>query len=482
MTLPRLLIAVSLLSMSPQAPAPSPPPQQAPVPQRTTSPNVALTVPFTQFTLPNGLHVILHEDHTVPLATVNVWYHVGSAREKPGRTGFAHLFEHLMFEGSAHVKEGEFDTLLEAAGATNNGSTETDRTNYYIDLPSNALELALFLESDRMGYLLDAMSPERVNGQRDVVKNERRQSFENAPYGMASIEIDKMLYPDGHPYRWPTIGYMEDLTAASYQDVVEFFRRYYQPGNASLVIAGDIDPVKTRALVEKWFSDVKPGTTPVPPIDYPHAMLTGVTRKTIEDRVQLPRLYISWLTPSLFKPGDAELDVVSQVLAGGKNSRLYKRLVYDLQIAQDVSAYQASAALDSQFQIVVTARPPEATTTPEALINRIRTIVDEEVAKLQQSPPTAREFQRAINQIEASFYNRMENVGGFSGKGNQLNAYYTETGDPDYFNEDLSRYRALSAGDIQAAAAFWLPSTRRVELTVEPATPTKATEPGKNNE
>ena len=482
MTLSRLLIAVSLLSMSPQTPVPSPPPPPTPAPQRTTSPNVALTVPFTQFTLPNGLHVILHEDHTVPLATVNVWYHVGSAREKPGRTGFAHLFEHLMFEGSAHVKEGEFDTLLEAAGATNNGSTETDRTNYYIDLPSNALELGLFLESDRMGYLLDAMSPERVNGQRDVVKNERRQSYENAPYGMASIEIDKMLYPEGHPYRWPTIGYMEDLTAASYEDVVEFFRKYYQPGNASLVIAGDIDPVKTRTLVEKWFGDVKPGTTAVLPIDYPHAMLTGVSRKTIEDRVQLPRLYISWLTPSLYKPGDAELDVVSQVLAGGKNSRLYKRLVYDLQIAQDVSAFQASAALDSQFQIVVTARPPDATTTPKALIDRIRTIVDEEIAKLQQSPPAAREFQRAINQIEASFYNRMENVGGFSGKGNQLNAYYTATGDPDYFNEDLSRYRALSASDIQAAAAFWLPANRRVELTVEPAKSTKPTEPGKNHE
>jgi zinc protease len=476
MSLPRLLICVALLSMSPQAPAAPPPSRPAASPPRAAA---ALTVPFTQFTLPNGLHVILHEDHTVPLATVNVWYHVGSAREKPGRTGFAHLFEHLMFEGSGHVKECEFDTALEAAGATNNGSTETDRTNYYIDTPSNALELALFLESDRMGYLLDAMSPERVNGQRDVVKNERRQNYENAPYGMASIEIDKMLYPEGHPYRWPTIGYMEDLTAASYDDVVEFFRKYYQPGNASLVIAGDIDPVKTRASVEKWFSDVKPGSGPVPPIDYPHAMLTEVSRKTIEDRVQLPRLYISWLTPSLFKPGDAELDVVSQILAGGKNSRLYKRLVYDLQIAQDVSAFQASAALDSQFQIVVTARPPDATTTSTALVERIRGIVDEEIAALQKTPPAAREFERAINQIEASFYNRMESVGGFNGKGNQLNAYYTATGNPDYFNEDLARYRALSAGDIQAAAAFWLPANRRVELTVEPMKAAKAAEPGK---
>jgi zinc protease len=475
MSLPCLLIAALLVSMSPQTPAAPPPARPAQTTQRA-----ALNVPYTQFTLPNGLHVILHEDHTVPLATVNVWYHVGSAREKPGRTGFAHLFEHLMFEGSGHVQEGEFDMLLEGAGATNNGSTQTDRTNYYIDTPSNALELALFLESDRMGYLLDAMSPERVNGQRDVVKNERRQNYENAPYGMASIEIDKMLYPEGHPYRWPTIGYMEDLTAASYDDVVEFFRKYYQPANASLVIAGDIDPVKTRASVEKWFSDVKPGSGPVPPIDYPHAMLTGVARKTIEDRVQLPRLYISWLTPPLFQPGDAELDVVSQILAGGKNSRLYKRLVYDLQIAQDVSAFQASAALDSQFQIVVTARPPDAATTATALVDRIRTIVDEEIAALQKAPPAAREFERAINQIEASFYNRMESVGGFNGKGNQLNAYYTATGNPDYFNEDLSRYRALSARDIQAAAAFWLPRDRRVELTVEPMTSAKAPEPGKD--
>jgi len=457
-----LFAALTAAPSAGQEPKP-PGPRPAPAPRQAT-----LTVPFTQFTLPNGLHVILHEDHTVPLATVNVWYHVGSAREKPGRTGFAHLFEHLMFEGSAHVKEGEFDTLLEAAGATNNGSTEPDRTNYYIDVPSTSLDLALFLESDRMGYLLDAMSPERVNGQRDVVKNERRESYENAPYGMASIEIDKMLFPEGHPYRWPTIGYMEDLTAASYEDVVEFFKKYYQPANASLVIAGDIEPAKTRALVEKWFSDVKPGTAVIPPIDHPHVTLTGVKRQTLEDRVQLPRLYLSWLTPSLYKPGDAELDVVSQVLAGGKNSRLYKRLVYDLQIAQDVSAFQMSRALDSQFQIVVTSRPADAGGTPQTLIDRIRTIVDEELAALQKTPPTAREFGRAINQIEASFYNRMESTGGFDGKGNQLNAYYVATGNPDYFNEDLSRYRALTASDIQAAAAFWLPADRRVELTVVP--------------
>jgi zinc protease len=294
-----------------------------------------------------------------------------------------------------------------------------------------------------------------------VVKNERRQGVENAPYGMASIEIAEMVYPKGHPYHWPVIGYMEDLTAASYEDVVEFFRTYYQPANASLVVAGDIDPAKTRALVEKWFAEVKPGTTPVTPIDYPHPNVTAVQKKTIKDRVQLPRLYLTWVTPAHFEPGDAELDVLSSLLAGGKNSRLYKRLVYELQIAQDVAAFQASKALNSEYQIVVTARP-------DASLDRIRTIVDEELRKLQQTPAADREFQRALNQIESSFYDRMERVGDFGGLGDQLNAYYYAAGNPGYFNEDLARYRALTAADITAAAARFLPLEKRVELIVEP--------------
>ena len=375
----------------------------------------------------------------MPLVTVNVWYHVGSAREKPGRTGFAHLFEHLMFMGSGHAKYGDFDQLLEAAGGTNNASTAEDRTNYYIDVPSNALDLALFLESDRMAYLLDAMSPKTVDAQRDVVKNERRQSYENAPYGMASIEIAQMLYPQGHPYRWPTIGYMEDLTAASYEDVVEFFKMYYQPANASLVVAGDIDPAKARAAVEKWFADVKPGAAPVPPIDYPHPILTEVKKKTIQDRVQLPRLYLTWITPSHFEPGDAELDVLSLLLAGGKNSRLYKRLVYDLQIAQDVAAVQASKSLNSEYQIVVTARPDAAIDEdPRPSWTRRST-------KIQQAPPAEREFRRAINQIESSFYDRMERVGDFGGVGDQLNAYYFADRQPRLFQRGplaVSRARA----------------------------------------
>ena len=422
-------------------------------------PAAPLQLPYTQFTLPNGLHVILHEDHSVPVVSVNVWYHVGSAREKPGRTGFAHLFEHLMFMGSGHVEPGEFDQLLESVGGNNNGSTESDRTNYVIDVPSNALELALFLESDRMGYLLDSMTPKTVDAQRDVVKNERRQSVENRPYGMAdSVVLTEMLYPEGHPYHWPVIGYMPDLTAASYDDVVAFFKSYYAPGNASLVVAGDLDTAKARALVEKWFGDVKAGA-PVTPMTIPGVSLTSVQKKTITDRVQLPRLYIAWLTPASLAPGDAALDMVADVLAGGKNSRLYKRLVFDMQIAQNVSAYQGSQALSSHFVI-------RATPQPGHTVDELQKVIDEEVAKLQTEPPTDHEVQRAINQIEASFFSRMERVGGFCGKADQLNHYYTDTGNPDWFNEDLARYRAISPTDVQAAAQAFLPKDRRVELTV----------------
>jgi zinc protease len=430
------------------------------VPLGAQSPTTQIQVPYRQFKLANGLNVVLHQDKSVPAISVNVWYHVGSANEKPGRTGFAHLFEHLMFEGSKNVKEGLFDTLLESAGGNNNGSTTNDRTNYFMDVPANALELGLYLESDRMAYLLDTMTPERVNGQRDVVKNERRQSYENQPYGMASIELDKMLWPASHPYSWPTIGYMEDLTAASYSDVVEFFKKYYAPNNASLVIAGDIDFDRTRGLVEKWFGEIPRGAD-VEPIAPPAAVLTGVQRKTLTDKVSLPRLYLAWLTPRYYAPGDAALDVVSSVLAGGKNSRLYKRLVYDTQMAQDVSAYQASNALGSTFQIIATARRGHT-------VAELQKAIDEELEKLRREPPDAREVQRAINQTEASFYRRMERIGGFGGKADQLNAYYFAGGSPDFFAEDLARYTSTTASDVQAAALRWLPADRRVELVVEP--------------
>ena len=420
----------------------------------------SLSVPNTQFQLPNGLNVILHRDTSVPVVAVNLWYHVGSGHERPGRTGFAHLFEHVMFEGSTHVPEGAFDEWLEAAGANNNGSTNVDRTNYYIDLPSNALDLALFLESDRLGFLLDDKAPDKINGQRDVVKNEKRSSYDNQPYGKAFLELPTMLYPAGHPYSWSTIGSMDDLTAASFEDVARFFRTYYVPNNASLVIAGDIDIDATKQLVEKWFSEIPRGK-PVPALSPPTPMLDGVKRKTLTDRVQLPRLYMGWHTPALLKPGDATLDIVANLLSGGKNSRLYRRLVYDLQIAQDVSAFQQSQALGSNFLIITTARPGES-------LDKLQAVIDEELDKLRAAPPESREMTRALNQIEANFFRAMERVGGFGGKADQLNAYYKSTGTPDYFAKDLERYRAVTAADVQAAIKQYLPKDRRVELSIVP--------------
>lgn len=420
---------------------------------------VRLSVPYTKHVLSNGLTLILHEDHTTPTMSVNIWYHVGSGSEKPGRTGFAHLFEHIMFEGSANVPEGKFDEWLEAAGGLNNGSTSEDYTNYFEDIPNNALELALFVESDRLGYLLEAMSPGKVDGQRDVVKNERRQSYENRPYGMAFLEIGKNLYPPDHPYHWPTIGSMEDLTAASYEDVVDFFKSYYIPNNASLVIAGAIDPVKTKELVEKWFNEIPPGKKP-DPVFAPPPRLAEEKRLLLEDRVQLPRLYMVWPTPATFAPGDADLDIVAAVLAGGKNSRLYKRLVYDLQIAQDVSAGQSSSRLSSMFILTATARSGYE-------LSQIKDIVDEEIRKLQTSPPEKREVERAVNRYEAGFLSRLEGIGGFSGKASQLNSYFFYTGNPDYFNEDLARYKAIDPQDIQTAAQQYL-KPERILMSVVP--------------
>jgi zinc protease len=417
----------------------------------------ALEVPYERMTLPNGLTVILHEDPSTPMVAVNVWYHVGSGREKPGRTGFAHLFEHIMFEGSGNVPEGAFDEWLEAAGGFNNGSTTTDRTNYYEMVPKSALALALFLESDRMGYLLDAMSPEKVDGQRDVVKNERRFRVDNRPYGNAYILLNENLYPADHPYHWPVIGSMEDLSAASYEDVVEFHRTWYAPSNAGLVIAGDIDVEETKRLVQHWFSDVPAGPA-AGPMDGPAAFLDRETRIVYEDRVQLPRMYMCWLSPAIYTPGDAELDVAANALARGKNSRLYRRLVYEMEIAQDVSAYQSSAELSSEFCIVTTARPGRT-------LQELELVIQEEIDLLKHEGPTDREVHRAVNQYEASFLSGIESI---LGKADRMNGYHFRTGNPDYFNEDLARYGALTPGDVQAMVQRYLRNDGRVILSIVP--------------
>jgi zinc protease len=303
------------------------------------------------------------------------------------------------------------------------------------------------------------MSPAKVDGQRDVVKNERRQSYENRPYGKVFDVLPGALFPKGHPYSWPVIGSMADLSAASYQDVVDFFKKWYGPANASLVIAGDVDTKDVRAEVEKWFGEI-PKSDPVDPLVPEPVLPKGEKRIVLEDRVQLPRLYLAWVTPPAFAPGDAALDAVAAILADGKNSRLYRRLVYDLQVAQDVNAFQGSSALASTFLVIVTARTGHT-------LEEIRKLVDEEVAGLRAEAPSVREVTRFQNKTEARFFDRLERVGGFGGKADQLNAYYFAAGDPDYFEEDLARYRALAPSDVQAAVSSFL-GPGRVVISVVP--------------
>jgi zinc protease len=419
-----------------------------------------LRVPYQSFTLPNGLQVLLHEDHSVPLVAVNIWYHVGSSDEKPGRTGFAHLFEHIMFMGSQHVPTGEFDRLLEAAGGDNNGSTTEDRTNYYEDGPSNALGLMLWLDSDRMGFLLPEITAEKVDLQRGVVQNERRQSYENRPYGLADENILERLYPPSHPYSWPVIGSMKDLSAATLEDVRAFFRTYYTPNNATLAIAGDITPRAARRLAERYFGEIPRGplVTRTPP---PSVELKADAYATLEDRVQLPRVYDAWHTVKAFADDDAALDVLANVLAGGRPSRLYKRLVYELQIATDVVAFQDGSRIDGKFELFATARP-------EHDLSELQRVIDEEVKKLADDGPTAREVERAQNTFEAQFLSRMERVGSFGGKADQLNFYNYFVGTPDYFQKDLDRYRRVTPADVQRVSRRYLTDAHRVVLSVIP--------------
>jgi zinc protease len=416
-------------------------------------------IPFVKQTLSNGLDVIVHEDRGCPIVGISVWYHVGSKNEAPGRTGFAHLFEHLMFEGSEHHDRGYFHPLQEA-GASINGSTNADRTNYWEVVPSNAVELALWMESDRMGYLLAALTETKFNNQRDVVLNERRQNYENRPYGMASLALVAALYPSDHPYHWLTIGSAEDLKAADISDVRAFFRTYYHPANASIAVAGDIDPDVALELVEKYFGEI-PGGPTVPRVTVLPRATAPSRPLVLEDRVELPRLYLAWRTPALFAGGDAELDLVADVLAHGKTSRLYRALVYDARVATEVTASQNSRELESFFQIVATAAPGRT------LVELERAISDE-IERLASGGATTPEMERAQAQSEAQFVHRLQTVGGFSGKADQLNAYNTFLGDPGGFALDLARYRNVTGTTLGEAAATYLGRASRVALSVVP--------------
>jgi zinc protease len=424
----------------------------------------------TTFTLKNGLKVIFSQDKRLPMVAVNLWYHVGPANEVPGRTGFAHLFEHMMFQGSKHVASDTHFKILEAAGASDiNGTTDFDRTNYFETVPANQLELALWIESDRMGYLLDVLDQAALANQRDVVRNERRQSVENQPYGVAEEVLYQALYPQGHPYHGVVIGSHADLAAAQLGDVQQFFRQYYTPNNASLAIVGDFDPVAARRLVEKYFGPLKRGAD-VPKIAATTPPIAAEKRLTVSDTVQLPRVYMAWLTPAIFKPGDAEADLTADILGGGKSSRLYKALVYDKQIAQSVQASQESLILGSKFTIQATARPGHTAEELEGVIN-------EELRRFVQQGPEASELERARNTLETRIITGLETLGGFGGKADRLNSYEHYLGTPDYLRQDLDRYRAATAPAVKAFAEQHLQPAKRVVLFAVPGEKKLATEP-----
>ena len=398
-----------------------------------------IRLPYELIALDNGLRVIVHEDRRAPLVCVNVWYHVGSKEEVPGRTGFAHLFEHLMFEGSENVPEGRFDEMLEEIGGMNNGSTSTDRTNYWELLPSHGLDLALYLEADRMGGLLPAITGAQLEAQRDVVRNERRQSYENRPYGLASETLQAALYPEDHPYSWPVIGSMADIGAATLDDVREFCRQYYTPNNATIAVAGDVDATHVRTVVERYFGDIPRGPdvqrrVPAAPV------AAAAQRIVMEDDVSLPRIYIAWHSPAVFADGDAALDTAGAILAHGRASRLYRSLVYEKQLAQSVSAYQGSAVLGSTFRVIVTARPGVSLAVIE---QEVRSELEAMSRSIEE-----RELERAVNGIETGFVDSLQNVGGFGGRADQLNMYMFHTGEPDYAAEDLRRYDILTTDDV----------------------------------
>jgi zinc protease len=418
-----------------------------------------MQIPFVHQQLANGLDVIVHEDHDCPIVAVNVWYHVGSKNEQPGRTGFAHLFEHLMFEGSQHHDSGFFRPLQEAGG-TLNGSTNADRTNYWEVVPSNAVELALWMESDRMGYLLPALTEAKFENQRNVVLNERRQNYENRPYGRAGMALAMALHPPEHPYHWPTIGWPDHLRAATLDEVIDFFRTYYHPGNASLCIAGDVDTTRALDLAQRYFGEILRGPDVVrSPRD---ARLATEQRLLMEDRVELPRLYLNWHSPAMYAADDAELDLAGDVLAHGKTSRLYRTLVFERRIATDVSAYQHSREIGGVFQIAVTA-------VPNVALADIDAVIVDAIRDLAATGPDASELARGQAQTEAQFLHRLQTIGGFGGKSDQLNAYNVFGGNPGLFAADRARYDAATSDSIARAVRTWLVDQPHVSLSVIPA-------------
>jgi zinc protease len=416
----------------------------------------SIKIPFETYKLSNGLTVILSVDRATPTLAVNVWYHVGSKNEMPGRTGFAHLFEHVMFTGSGHIPYGLHDKLTEGVGGGNNGTTNNDRTNYFETVPSNYLETALWLESDRMGFLLDTLDLGKLNAQRDIVKNERRQGVDNQPYGRVSEILAAAMYPKGHPYSWPVIGSMADLTAASEEDVKAFFRLYYAPNNATLAVVGDFDPAAAKKLIQKYFGDLPQGKAVQRP-SVPPGKLEASKRLVYEDRVQVPRLYIQWPTVGFKRDDDYPLSVMSSILSGSRTARLTKALVYDLQVASQVFAFQNSSEDVGVFQVVVVPRP-------EHTLTKIEAAVDEVIQKFIADGPTAEELQKAKNGLELAFLRGLESN---LGKANQLISGSVFYGNAAQFRTDYQKTLAVTAADVKRVAAMYL-GRPRIVLSVVP--------------
>jgi len=429
----------------------------------------AIKIPFDSYKLPNGLTVILSEDHTTPTVAVNVWYHVGSKNELPGRTGFAHLFEHIMFTGSGHVPYGLHDKLTEGIGGSNNGTTSNDRTTYFETVPSNYLESALWIESDRMGFLLDTLDLAKLNAQRDIVKNERRQGVDNQPYGRVREILARATYPASNPYSWDVIGSMEDLGAASAEDVKDFFRLYYAPNNAILAVVGDFQTAQARAWVTKYFADVPGGKALTRPSVAP-ATLPGEVRLAYEDRVQVSRLYVLWPTVGGKNDDQYALSVLGTILAGPRTSRLTKALVYDQQAAASVTASQRSYEDVGEFAVTITPRPGRSLTDLEAAVDGI-------IEKLKAEGPTAEEIQKATAGEELSFLRGLESN---LGKAMQLCDGAGIHGDPGFFKTDYQKSLAVRVADVQRVANRYLGRGRVVLSVVPNGKPDQASKPAES--
>lgn len=411
---------------------------------------------YKKHILPNGLEIVLIEDKTLPIVSVNIWYKVGSANEKPGKTGFAHLFEHMMFQGSENVGKEQHFKYIQEAGGTLNGSTSIDRTNYYETVPSDNLELVLWLESDRMGHLLPAITEKKLRNQKDVVMNERRQRYDNQPYGLAWEKMFSNLFPENHPYHWPTIGWMKDIEGYVLDDVKEFFKTYYSPANASMVIAGDINTDKTIKLAEKYFADI-PSKNNIPGITFENSRLNENKFISYDDNVQLQRLYLGWHSEKLYGEDDAAMDVLSEVLTSSKNSRLYRSLVHDKQIAQDISAFQYSANLNGMFFIVATAKQG-------VNLDQIKDTVFVELDKIRNEEISDEELEKAKNNIKSTYIYSLQKQAVFA---DQVNNYNCNLGEPNSFRYDLNRYEILTKEEIRKAADKYL-SKPYVELRILP--------------